>query len=67
MEEADQLLPTTKYNGRNKFTFAMYVAIHIRAHNILLTEGEERSPSQRVRDLLHGITDPRLDNAKMNI
>ena len=70
VKHARDLIRNTVYTGNRKFPFHKFVTTHVKAHNILLQEvddkGKSREPPEddKVQDFLDGIRDTRLDAAK---
>jgi hypothetical protein len=62
----DAVAKATYQGVKCNFNFGTYVSIHQNAHQGLIRIGES-VPEKKVRDFLHGITDPQCSNVKLNV
>jgi hypothetical protein len=63
----DSIAKATYQGPKRNFDFSSYVAIHQQAHQDLIRLGEPIPENKKVRDFLHGITDPQCNNIKLNV
>jgi hypothetical protein len=67
-QECNDAIVKAVYQGNKRnFDFNSYVMIHQQAHQDLIRLGEPIPENKKVRDFLHGITDPRCDNIRLNV
>lgn len=60
-------IATARYNGRSRYTFDQYIAVHKKAYNDLAELEEPVPETKKVKDFLDGISDPALASAKVTV
>jgi hypothetical protein len=67
-QECYEAIAKATYQGvKCHFDFGSYVAIHQQAHQDLIRLGDPVPENKKVRDFLHGITDPQYSSIKLNV
>jgi hypothetical protein len=63
----DAIFKATYQGPKRTFDFSSHVAIHQQAHQDLIRLGEPIPENKKVRDFLHGVTDPQCHSIKLSV